>query len=89
MQNETMGARRSLVFDQNTETPGGDKQSHESEVGMTGDHSQALVPTPPLPANYVSPREAKKAKTTSSPKKQNTNKMALLAGSDAERRQAQ
>ena len=43
--------------------------------------------TPPPPPVYVSPRESKKAKKGSSPKKD--NKMALLAGSEPGRRQAQ
>uniref|UniRef100_M8ASP8 Uncharacterized protein n=1 Tax=Aegilops tauschii TaxID=37682 RepID=M8ASP8_AEGTA len=44
---------------------------------------------PPLPPTYVSPRDAKKAKKSGSPLKNDKEKMALLAGSSSERRQAQ
>ena len=58
-----------------------------SKALVTTDTSTAAVPPPP-PA-YVSPRDAKKAKKAGSPVKQGTNKMALLAGSSSEHRQAQ
>lgn len=52
-------------------------------------NNQPIVVVPPPPPAYVSPREAKKAKNSASPGKQNKNKMASVAGSEPERRQAQ
>ena len=86
-QGESLGARRNLDFNL-SDTQGQDQPPKVPDAGMTslGDKNQALAIVPPLPPQYVSPRESKKAKTTTSPKKQNTNKMASLAGSDSERR---
>lgn len=87
---EAAGARRNLNFSVTSSTPsqqtnGGSSSLNQTEQGAAG----AMVVVPPPPPQYVSPRDAKKAKKASSPTKQNANNLALLAGSDLGRRQAQ
>ncbi|XBH77482.1 hypothetical protein VPH35_103957 [Triticum aestivum] len=89
------GARRNLNFALAGNNPDGHVQQQgaikgsETGCGVGPDLGLALMAVPPPPPTYVSPRDAKKAKKSASPMKQNPNKMALLAGSDSGRRQAQ
>ena len=78
-------ARRNLnpVLSDSSATTEGLMRSKATDIADT------TLAVPPPPPAYVSPRDAKKAKKTGSPLKQGTDKLALLAGSSPEHRQAQ
>lgn len=80
---ETVRRNLNLVLSDSSATAEGMRTSEAT------DKADTTLAVPPPPLAYVSPRDAKKAKKTGSPLKQGTDKMALLAGSSSEHRQAQ